>query len=365
MMDSPPTDDQFEVTILGTGGGYGESIVVHLGTGKWIIIDSCVDPKKNSVLPLEYLRFLKVNLSEDVISLICTHWHDDHIRGMSSILSECSGAEFWMAKVNDAQKFMAMLQFDLAKEKVGQLSSSTKEFNKCLEILVTRRAKPQFLWPDRLVQKIKLPAGIRVEVFALSPSDKTIQDFDQELTSLFNVCKTPNKKIVIQTPNDKSVVVLLKFGAKHAILGADLEMSNDPDTGWTSIMRNSAAIDGPVSYFKVPHHGSDNAYSMDLWTQLVQPKSVSTISPWNKKKVIPTDEMINKFKAHPADVFLTSQNTRRSSPKRRDREIEKMVDELLRGQISEMKYEHGIVRSRIRHSDPNWTVELFGTALKK
>jgi len=29
-----------EVTLLGTGGGYGESIVLHIGDNEWILVDS-------------------------------------------------------------------------------------------------------------------------------------------------------------------------------------------------------------------------------------------------------------------------------------------------------------------------------------
>ena len=35
-----------EITLIGTGGGYGESCVVHYGENNWAVIDSCVDPKK-------------------------------------------------------------------------------------------------------------------------------------------------------------------------------------------------------------------------------------------------------------------------------------------------------------------------------
>ncbi|MYC69907.1 MAG: hypothetical protein F4X17_04275 [Gemmatimonadetes bacterium] len=39
--EGPPGDDDFEFTVFGPG--YGESIVLHVGNGAWVIIDSCVD----------------------------------------------------------------------------------------------------------------------------------------------------------------------------------------------------------------------------------------------------------------------------------------------------------------------------------
>ena len=43
---SPPGEDEFEVVLLGPG--YGESIVLHVGYGGWIIVDSCInaEPKR-------------------------------------------------------------------------------------------------------------------------------------------------------------------------------------------------------------------------------------------------------------------------------------------------------------------------------
>ena len=36
---NPPRDDEFELTLLGPG--YGESIVMHVGDGAWVLVDSC------------------------------------------------------------------------------------------------------------------------------------------------------------------------------------------------------------------------------------------------------------------------------------------------------------------------------------
>ena len=33
----------FRVSLIGTGGGYGESVVVQLGMNNWMVVDSCID----------------------------------------------------------------------------------------------------------------------------------------------------------------------------------------------------------------------------------------------------------------------------------------------------------------------------------
>jgi len=45
--NKPPEADVVEVSIFGPGKG--ESVLIHLGNGKWIMIDSCIDPQDGNV----------------------------------------------------------------------------------------------------------------------------------------------------------------------------------------------------------------------------------------------------------------------------------------------------------------------------
>jgi glyoxylase-like metal-dependent hydrolase (beta-lactamase superfamily II) len=110
-----PKPNVAEVTILGTGGGYGESIIIHIGNNKWVIVDSCIDPHTRKNLPLNYLSSIGVNYRENVILIVCTHWHDDHIRGISHILSECLNSTFCMSNQTDKEKFSLFIQMDKVK----------------------------------------------------------------------------------------------------------------------------------------------------------------------------------------------------------------------------------------------------------
>ena len=76
-----PADKTAEITLIGTGGGYGESVVVHYGHQQWMVVDSCIDPRDKTCLPLEYLREMGVDLARQVKWIVCTHWHIDHSGG--------------------------------------------------------------------------------------------------------------------------------------------------------------------------------------------------------------------------------------------------------------------------------------------
>ena len=39
---APPRTDELEVSLFGPG--VGECVIVHLGAGEWMVVDSCLDP---------------------------------------------------------------------------------------------------------------------------------------------------------------------------------------------------------------------------------------------------------------------------------------------------------------------------------
>lgn len=72
-----PRPDELEMTVFGPG--VGECIVLHLGEGDWIIIDSCTSPVGDEPAALGYLRSIGVDPDASVRTIVATHWHDDRI----------------------------------------------------------------------------------------------------------------------------------------------------------------------------------------------------------------------------------------------------------------------------------------------
>lgn len=96
----------FRVSLIGTGGGYGESVVVQLGMNNWMVVDSCIDPVTKESLPLEYLKSLGVHIETEVKLIVCSHWHNDHILGIDKLLEECKSATLAFAVTSDKAKFL-------------------------------------------------------------------------------------------------------------------------------------------------------------------------------------------------------------------------------------------------------------------
>jgi len=333
-----------EINILGTGGGYGESIVAHIGNNDWIVIDSCKDPNSKKCLPLEFLKEKKVDLN-NVKLILCTHWHDDHILGISDILRASENCSFSCARANDRKKFLRFISLDYQKIKTSS-QSSTKEFNQCLDILNERKKPIKSAEIDKLLYSSELGEH-KIEVYSLSPSDLSCDLFDLEISSLITNYGKSNKKIIKESPNHRSVATLIKIGKISLLLGADLEVKKDRKLGWFDIIDNSQIIkiSNKSVYFKIPHHGSENGFSSEIFSELLVPSPLGTLTPWNKNKGLPTLEMVKTYKAITSDLYITSYGKYKSKPKKRNAKVNKLIKRF-NPSIQEVKYQFGVISTR-------------------
>jgi beta-lactamase superfamily II metal-dependent hydrolase len=366
MLKDRPQSDIAEITLIGTGGGYGESIIIHLGDSNWAVIDSCRDPFSRKSLPLAYLEQLGVDVANDVKLILCTHWHDDHLLGLSELLKACESAVFCWGEATDRTKFLQFVELDHQKLNKESSNSSTLEFGNCLRIISDRSggSNRKLAKADTIIFGKNLFNSIRCEIIALSPSDQSILNFHKEISTLIDNYGAQNKKIMKATPNSKSIALFLKLGEHRAILGADLEVSKDPLEGWDNILNCNTVIDKKASLFKIPHHGSSNGYSDRVWIELLETDPVAKLTPWNKNEKLPELDMLKRYCSHSSFIFMTSPVFSPYKPKKRDRSIEKIL-EMLNCKLSEVNYNQGIIRCRIPLNSKRsiWCTELFENAL--
>jgi len=356
-----PGADIAEITLLGTGGGYGESCVIHYGNDYWVVVDSCIDPKTKESLPLKYLQDLGVNVSADVKMILCTHWHNDHILGLSQLLEQATSAEFSFAKTLHKRQFLYWVSLDYQKLKDEQSIASTTEFVDCLKIAKQRQTPVVPAYPDRML--IRSASG-NASLTSLSPSDYVIEQTDKELGSLISEYGTPARKCVVASPNDRSVVLLVEVGCHKAILGADLEASPDGRKGWLNILDASMAVKGKrASLFKISHHGSENAYHERIWLELLQEKPVAKLTPWNRNNVLPDPRMVDLYVEKTDQLYITSPYAKSVKAKKREPRLAKII-QFFNAKLAEVKFTKGIVQCRINMNDPadHWHIQLDGEA---
>ncbi len=357
-------ESKIEVTLIGTGGGYGESIVIHLGSNNWIVVDSCIDPHTRQSLPLEYLIKRGVDVANDVKAVICTHWHDDHIRGMSQLLKACCSSDFCMARTSDSKKFLLLVSLDYNKAKTESSASSTIELSNCIKIIEERKGNLKTASQDRILYRFN-ENDILSEVISLSPSDFIMHEFDKEISTLMKDYANPNRKIIVESPNAKSVVLHIRINNKNGILlGSDLEVSNDRRKGWLCILDQSTCISLKSSLFKIPHHGSENGFHEEIWDKLLINNPIAKLTPWNRGSKLPTTDMLKKYNSLTFELYTTL-NITSNSPKKRNKSISKSIRRY-RPSLREIKFNFGAVRSHldIKGTSDMWEVECINEATK-
>lgn len=356
-----PQNTQLEISLIGTGGGYGESVVIHLGYNNWIVVDSCVDPFTKRSIPLDYLLSRGVDIANDVKMIICTHWHDDHIKGISQLLEKSQNAMMSMSACTGQSQFCQFVELDYLKVENNPSNSTTEEIEACLNLLKKRKSPIKKASQDKLLYSLK--NSININVFSLSPSDYVIQQFDYEISELFEMCN-PDVRIPPETQNDKSVALLIEANGNCVLLGADLEVSTNREKGWMCILDKCQCLSKQSSLFKIPHHGSITGYHQQIWNDLLTSNVTGILTPYNRgKNILPDYDMINKFLNHTEYLYITSDIGISRSAKKRNNDIKKMAEQF-NNTVQEVKFNSGIIKCTldIGIDNPQWNIDLIGTA---
>jgi len=276
LSSDPPDHDVIEVSIFGPGKG--ESVLVHLGHGKWIIVDSCVDLQADTIPVVDYLRSLGVSIENDVLMILGTHAHDDHIAGISRVLAECESAFFACSSALTQEDFAAVLEEDLQAQ-WSLRKSSYSEYREVHRIVNLRRkaagGHKRFL--KRAVEDLPLINLDWASVRALSPSNEAVTRSLQKLATLA-AAKGEPRRLAEADPNEFSVVLWIESLDKVMLLGADL-LKGPSGCGWAGILSDFKP-GKRASLFKVPHHGAPNADDARIWDQLLEDEPVALLAPY-------------------------------------------------------------------------------------
>src|SRR5262249_7615621 len=126
-----------------------------------------------------------------------------------------------------------------------------------------------------------LAHGYRCTITSLSPSDKQTQMFMTDLVGLMPDPRKSETRCIVRKPNNLAVAIWLSVGPVSLLLGADLEETSDPETGWSIVLNSTGRPNGKASVFKIPHHGSANGHCADVWTQMLLPKPIAILTPYD------------------------------------------------------------------------------------
>jgi hypothetical protein len=349
----PPQPDEIELSVFGPG--FGEAICVHLGDGQWALVDSCLSPGTRTPAALAYLASLGVPPERDVSVVMATHWHDDHIGGMTAIVEACSRATVVCSAAVRSEEFVAfVLEQEHAK---GALGSGVDELRGVLRICGKRQ--PGIVWAKANLPLHPRPPGDAPRVIALSPSEDAYERTLHALIAAATEAKItiPRRYRAPEGPNGASVAAWMRTENIGLLLGADLEKSNNPEAGWEAVI-TYARPPLKASAVKIPHHGSVGAHHDGMWSELLEADSIAVVTPWIRgARSLPTDDDLKRLKAFTKNVYVTAMPSRIIARKKPDR----MIRRLHGAEILEVRG-WGHIRARRRLSEPHWRVELEGDA---
>lgn len=281
LQSTPPKLDEMEVSVFGPG--FGESVVVHLGAGEWVIVDSCAGEGREPSKPLEYLKSIGQTPEECVRVVVATHWHNDHVVGLAETLDVCRNAVFCCSDALSSRDFIDWAS--LYQELPSTFQRSPEKICKAIEIAARRSHVQQqqmlkFAKADTLVWR---SGSGSARLVALSPSDemsrRAMAFMVQEYARAMRIRALPDRLSPV-TPNDTAVVLRVDVGDRSVLLGSDLERGNGSLVGWSSVLKTYFGTEKKSSVFKVAHHGAQSGWHEHVWSDMLVPRSFALLSPF-------------------------------------------------------------------------------------
>lgn len=303
---------------------------------------------------MKYLERLGLDPSSAVALVLITHWDDDHIRGIARVVETCAAARVACSAALERED---ILQFVVEQEgSGGALGSGVDELRTVLTSAASR-----IVWAKANLPLHPRPPGDKPSVVALSPSEdavaRSIEALIKDATGLPVV--TSRRFTAPEGPNGASVASCVRGADVTTLLGADLENSKNPETGWDAVLRY-AKPESPASLVKVPHHASEGAHHDDVWGEMIADDPVAIVTPWNLgARFLPTQSDLERLAQLSTRVYLTAMPALGRMTK--DPEVEKLLRKVHAGKVEELRG-WGHVQARWRESETEWAVELRGDA---
>lgn len=358
-----PADDELELSFFGPG--FGECAVIHVGSGNWIIIDSCIDHDTGEPVALQYLAHLGVDTGTQVKLIVATHWHDDHIRGMAKVFEACTSGKFCASAALSLNEFVATIAPYDQRHNL-KANAGVREIFEVMRVAGESGRPIIRALPNRLVLRIgasELAHGTECRLTTLSPSD---QQFDMALRDIGSATVVPGialHRIPSPSPNHLSIATWLSVGDQAILMGADVEELGKKDFGWSAILAMEERPPGKASIFKIPHHGSRNGHHDGVWKALLHPTPQSVLTPWALAgNFLPQPTDVQRICGYSPGAHSTS-STRIGSPSNRSKFVQKQIRTSgVKLNRAEPRTGHVRFRNKGAGAMGEWEVECFNGA---
>jgi len=327
-----PQIDELEISLFGPG--IGECIVVHLGNRQWMVVDSCMNVGRTQPVAVDYLNQMGVDIESDLKLVVVTHWHDDHIDGVSRLVKSAKNARVVVSAALRTQQFGEFVSL-YSNSIFVERTSGVSEFESLLREFKSRRGNTALRLggPDDWAMEglpLRVASDGAASVTALSPSSQTITDAFARFQELMPKAGDHPRRLPRFTPNDSSIVLRIDSPGFSAILGGDLEHLSDPQRGWNAVISSQHRGPQKANAIKVAHHGSDNGDHPEMWSELLLPSPFALLTPYScGRKPLPAESDVERLKSRTNDVYCSVWPSTKSPPKRMS-EVRRTIKEVAR-----------------------------------
>jgi hypothetical protein len=352
------------------GPGFGECILLHLGDGNWAVIDSCRDAASKQPAALHYLSSLGVNPATSIQLVVATHWHDDHMDGISAVFQAATAAVFACTGAVQQADFKEVLAAWTGTQFLTG-GSGIDELRNIMVELKRRSTNSRFVAPKLASVGKPLwpvtgqPNPLGMSITCLSPSDSALLATIGRLKGVVPASSKVRRRLPRLLENDTSVVLSVEAGGHRILLGGDLHVKADRSLGWLAIVDAHAGANAKHHAFKVPHHGSPTGHHNEVWDTMVVGQTCAVTTPFVGGSVkLPSTDDCRRILSKTQNSYLTAPPI---PGKFRDvnKTVERTVQEATRSAYF-VPGKYGHVRLRKNFTEPidaPWRVELFGSAV--
>ena len=292
------------IDIVVFGRGNGESILVELEPEHWMVIDCFINPTTKEPAAISYLKSLKLDPIKVIKTIVITHFHEDHVKGMQTLISNSNPiAKVYMP---DALTSKEAISYYVSLDVINGYDDISKVREMC-SILEYMEKENRFV--IRLNQDKLIFDNEYHSVTALSPSDYDSQEANKKFIAE-NIAprSTVSLSAINTNPNHFSISLNIenKVTKKSILCGGDLEISKDQKGGWDAAIKSiKAPQKKAIQVFKVPHHGSETAFHKETWDHYTDPNVIAIITTYGSSS-LPRNEYIEKFKTYTPNVVCTT-----------------------------------------------------------
>lgn len=324
-----PDLDYAEISLFGPG--IGECIVLHFGNGRWFIIDSCLCPETKQPIALKYLTSMGVDVAKQVVGILITHWHSDHIEGVFALLEACQSAKLYHSgALSSTEAFHLAAMYK--KDVFANTDKEIREFSNIVQFLFETKDRTRLDPVKARHTFFDHRKGTQTRMIALSPSNTAVTQAIAKLVALKPKEGSDRlRNVVPEGENLNAVAIHFTFGSFSAVFGSDLEETGNKQTGWSAVFQSHIVTElslSASSLYKVSHHGSETGHHHKIWSDLLTDNPLSITTPFTRSG-LPTPDNIDRIKGISSE-FLVTRDPKSTKKIKRERMIDREMGAIVK-----------------------------------